>query len=194
MPLPRTMFKDQAIESAELQRFGGPINGQDKLVAKIMNVIRRTNITVSPPAHIKPIVWADPIDLSARVTIAAAASAAWTTAVTYTAPPGRWARISGYGVQVLDAAYTYNGSLLWRIVKNGFEEVGPGMSNWAEQRGSLVNMRPVYIRVEEDQTIQFQVRRAVAAGAPQDVDMGLTGWQWPLRMNYEGTGAVVTSF
>lgn len=193
MPPPHTMFKDQAIEQAERQRFAGEPNGQDRLVAKIMNVIRRTNITVSPPAHIKPIVWSEPIDLSARVTLPAAVSP-YQTVVTYTAPPGRWARLDAYGVQVLDAAYTYNGSILWRIVKNGFEEIGQGLSNWAEQRGSLVNMRPIYIRVEEDQTIQFQVRRAVAAGAPQDIDMGLTGWQWPLRMNYEGTGAVVTSF
>jgi len=193
MPMPRTQFKDADIEERERRHFDRPPTPEDGLVAKIMNVIRRTNITVSPPAHNKPIIWSDPIDLSARVTVPAAVGA-YQTVIQYQAPPGRWARIDGYGVQVLDAAYTYNGSLLWRIVKNGVEEVGPGLSNWAEQRGSLVNMRPIYIRVEEDDVITFQVRRAVAAGAPQDVDMGLTGWQWPLRMNYEGTGAVVTSF
>jgi len=186
------LFTDQFVEEAERAHFQAPPDGADRLVAKIINVIRRANITVSPPAHVSPIVWSDPIDLSARVTVPAAVGN-YVTAVTFTCPPGRGARIKHYGVNVRDAGYTYDGSILWRWRRNG-QNLGDGMSDWGEQRGSLVDPRETYIRLAEDDVLEFQVRRAVVAGAPQDVEMGFSGWTWRLRNNYEGTAASVTAW
>lgn len=188
---PNTQFADMFAEDRERERFTAPPTQEDRLVATILNTIRRTNITVSPPAHVRPIVWSEPIDLSARVSVAAAVGA-YATAVTYTVPEGRGARISAYGVAVQDAAYTYNGSILWRIRKNG--RPIDALSDWGEQRGSLVSMRSTVIVLDEEDRVEFQVRRAVGAGAPQDVDMSLQGWTWIKRMGYEGTASSVTAF
>lgn len=194
MPMhgPQSIFTDDFIEQRERDRFDGPPTAEDRLVGALLQVIRRTNVTASPPAHIKPIIWSEPIDQSGQTTLAAAVSA-YQTVCTYTVPDGRNARISAYGVNVQDAAYTYNGSILWRFTVNG-NALGNGMSDWAQQRGSVVNQRPTFIRLKERDTIRFQVRRAVLAGAPQVVEMSFTGWDWLLRNSYEGTAASVTAF
>lgn len=192
MPRDRSLYPDQYIEQEERRTYGGPSSQEDRLVAALMNVLRTSNLTVSPPAHVHPIFWSNPIDQSARATIAAAAGA-YATVVSYRVPEGRYARIDGYGVNVDDAAYVYNGSLLWRFRVNG-QPLGDGMSNWGEQRGSLINQRSTYILLREDDFFEFQVQRAVAAVGAHDVEMGFTGWQWRLRMNYEGTAASVTAF
>lgn len=192
MNMPNTLFTDQAIEQAEREHFSGPATENDRLVGSIINWIRRANVTVSPPAHIEPIIWSQAIDLTARVSVPAAVGD-YVTAVEYQVPEGRYARIDTYGVQVDDAAYTYNGSILWRFRVNGIN-VPNGLSDWGEQRGSLPSPRKTFIVLKQEDLIQFQVRRAVAAAGPQDVEMGITGWTWRLRMNYEGTGASVTAF
>lgn len=185
-------FTDAYTEMLEHEHFSQQPTEADALTARILNTVRRANITVSPPAHIAPPVWQDPIDQSAQVSVAAAVGA-YATAATFTCPEGRWARIESYGVQVLDNTYTYGGSILWRFQLNG-RPLGYGLSDWGEQRGSLPNPRKTYIILQEDDVLNFQVRRAVAAGAPQDVQMGFSGWSWRLRMNYEGTSAAVTSW
>lgn len=193
MPLPQNaLFTDEYDEVREREKFGAPPDAQDKLVAKIINLIRRTNITVSPPAHIKPTAWSNPVDLSARVTVPAAVGP-YATALSFTCPPGRWARIDSFGVNVLDAAYDYNGSILWRWVKNGMP-LGDGMSDWGIQRGSIVQPRETFIILNEDDVLELQVRRAVVAGAPQDVEHAFTGWIWRLRNNFEGTAGSVTAY
>lgn len=155
------------------------------LVGKIGALLQRTNITASLPAHAEPTPWSNPIDLSTTVNVAAAAGA-YQTVLSYTAPPGRYARISGYGFDV-DGAYTYNGSLLWRLLLQG--TLAGGMDPWAEHRGSIIQPRSAFIIVPEGQTLLFQVQRAVAAGGPSAVQMCLTGWTWRLRNNYQGTAA-----
>lgn len=192
MNMHRALFADQAREQMEREHFRAPASEEDRLVGAIINWIRRANVTVSPPAHIEPIVWSHPIDLTARVSVPAAVGA-YTTAISYRVPDGRYARIDTYGVLVNDAAYTYNGSILWRLRVNG-TAITDGLNEWGEQRGSLVHPRKTFIVLKEDDLLTFEVRRAVAAGAAQDVDMSITGWDWRLRMNYEGTGASVTAF
>lgn len=192
MPRPHALFTDEAQELAERRHFNQRPDEHDHLIATLLNLVKRANITSSPPAHQEPTVWSDPVDLTARVTVPAAVGA-YATALTFTCPPGRWARINLYGVSVQDAAYTYNGSILWRFRKNGVN-IGDGMSDWGEQRGSIINPRPTFILLQEDDVLEFQVRRAVIALAPQDVDHSLQGWTWRLRNNYEGTAAAVTAF
>jgi hypothetical protein len=186
------MYPDQWAEEQERQQRLAPPDGQSRLVGALLDAVRRMQITASPPAHLKPIVWSQPVDLSAQVSVPAAVGA-YATAVTYTVPPGRWARIESYGVQVMDPAYTYNGSILWRFLKNG-HQFGVGLADWGIQRGSLSSPRKTFILLKEDDVLEFQVRRAVLAVGAQDVQMGLTGYTWVLRMNYEGTAASVTSW
>ncbi len=164
-----------------------------ELATELMNLMRRTNITAGLPAHIRPPVWNDPIDLSATVEVPAAVQADYVTAVSFTVPPGHWARIEQYGVNVLDPAYTYDGSILWAMRVNG-RFLDQGMTDWGEQRGTMIFPRKTTFLAYEEQNIDFMVKRAVAAGAPQDVQMGFRGWTWRLRNNYEGTQASVTAF
>lgn len=188
----RSIFTDTMREIDQAEAYARPPGPPDHILTRIMSWLQTANITVSPPAHIRPIIWSQPVDLSARVSVPAAVGN-YVTAISFTAPPGRSVRISGYGVEVQDAAYTYDGSILWRLRKNG-HPLDDGLSDWGEQRGSLQIPRKTFIILNEDDTVEFQVRRAVVAGAPQNVDMALVGWTWLLRNNYEGTASSVTAF
>ena len=46
----------------------------------------------------------------------------------------------------------------------------------------------------ENQTVRFNVQRAVAAGGTNDIVMAMQGWSWRLRKDYEGTKASVAAF
>lgn len=188
----RSTFPDRFEDQEIAQRKAQPPGPIDELVRAILSEVRSANVTVSPPAHVQPPIWANAIDLSARVTVPAAAGN-YATAISITAPPGRWARIDSYGVNVLDPAYDYDGSILWRFLLNGIP-LPEGMSDWGIQRGSIFMPRKTYIVLNEGDVLDFQVQRAVAAGADQDVEMALTGWTWRLRNNYEGTAGSVTAF
>lgn len=192
MNMPRTLFADRHEAEVEQRHFRAPPDAEDRMVAKIINLVRRANLTVSPPAHIKPTVWSNPLDLSVRVTVPQAVGA-YQTALSFKSPPGRWTRVENYGVEVQDAAYDYSGSILWRFRKNGLP-LGEGMSDWGIQRGSIFNPRTTYIILEEDDVLDFQVRRAIDIGVAQDVDMAFTGWTWRTRNNYQGTAGSVTAY
>ncbi len=169
------------------------VTPESKLTDSLMRLIRHVAITAAPPAHIRPTVWSDPVDLSATVTVPAIVSATYTIAVTFKCPPGRGARIEQYGVNVLDDTYTYDGSILWAFRKNG-RFLDLGMSNWGEQRGSMVFPRKTAIIMNEGDSLEFLVKRAVAAGGEQDVQMGFRGWIWRKRNNSEGTQSSVTAY
>jgi hypothetical protein len=163
------------------------------LARSLVQEARRFNFTAAPPAHIKPSVWSDPVDISDTVTFPAGAPGAYQTVCSFTTPPGRWARIEHYGVQNLDSAYTYNGEILWGFRLNG-RFLDQGMTDWGEQRGSMVFMRPTFIlMMNEGITLDFMARRAIA-GAQQDIQMAFRGWTWRLRNNYEGTQGAVTAY
>lgn len=162
----------------------------DFLVQKFAELLRNTNITASEPAHAVPMLWSTPIDLSAQVTLAGAAGD-YQTVLTYTAPPGRWARIQAYGVDV-DGSFTYNGSILWRLQLQNVNV--QSLADWGQHRGSLIQPSETFVLVPQGQTITFQVKRAVAAGGPNQVAMVLKGYTWRLRDDYEGTKASVTAF
>lgn len=157
----------------------------------LMQLIQNTQITTALPAHVQPPLWSSPVDLSAVYSLPAAVGA-YQTVLSYTAQEGSWARISGYGVDVQDPAFTYDGSILWRIRVNGVNV--QTLADWGDQRGSVVQPRSTLIVLREGWKVQFEVRRAVAAGAPTSVAMALLGWTWRLRHNYEGTKAVITSY
>jgi hypothetical protein len=174
----------------------GPLSRQDAvlveaLVQRLGRMFRNANVTAAEPAHVRPNVWALPVDLSGRVNVPAAVGG-WQTITQQRIDLGYWCRIDGYGFDVLDAAYTYNGSLLWRVQVDGKNV--PTVFDIAEHRGTVVRPRQVYVKVEQEQTVALQVRRAVAAAAAQDVDGCLTGWRWRLRNNYEGTRAATTAY
>ncbi len=164
------------------------------LLRRISALFQNTNITASLPAHSTPDPWATPIDLSALFVLPAVVGA-YTTVISYRASPGRWARISGYGVDV-DGAFAYDDSILWRVTKNG--NPVPTLSDWGQHRGSIANLRDTFILLNGDlnegEIVTFDVRRAVAAGGPSNVSMALHGWTWRPRFNYEGTKASITSF
>jgi hypothetical protein len=157
----------------------------------LSQLIQNTQITAALPAHVQPPLWSDPIDLSARFTLPAAAGV-YLPVITFKSPPGRWARISGYGVDVDDPAFTYDGSILWRLRVNGNNV--PYLADWGEHRGSVIQPRVTEVFLREDWQVQFEVKRAVAAAQPTDLVMAVIGWTWRLRHNYEGTKAVVTSY
>jgi hypothetical protein len=157
----------------------------------LSQLIQNTQITAALPAHVQPPLWSDPVDLSATVSLPAAAGP-YQTVLTYQAPPGRWARIAGYGVDVQDPLFTYDGSILWRVRVNGNNV--QTLADWGEHRGSIIQPRVTEIFLREDWQVQFEVRRAVAAALPTTIAMALTGWAWRLRHNYEGTKASITSY
>jgi len=155
--------------------------------------LRRMNITAAPPAHIKPSVWSEPIDLSASVALAAAVTP-FQTVISFRNPPGRMSRITHYGVNVTNPAYTYDGTILWGWRYNG-RLIDQGLTNWGEQRGSMVFLRPtVIIMKDEGALLEFLVRRPAAAGPAYTVQMCMRGWTWRLRNNYVGTQASVTAY
>lgn len=191
----RPMITDFADVSAfdQNKRERETITPESRLTDSLMRMIRHVAITAAPPAHIRPTVWSDSVDLSATVTVPAAVNA-YVTAVSFKVPPARGARIEQYGVNVQDDTYTYDGSILWGWRKNGKQVLDLGMSNWGEQRGSMVFPRKTVIVLNEGDFIEFMVRRAVAALAEQDVQMGFRGWIWRKRNNSEGTQSSVTAY
>lgn len=160
------------------------------LFEKFIKWTRNTNFTASEPAHAQPMLWSDPIDLSANYVLPAAVGP-YASVLSFIVPSGRYARINGYGVQV-GGGFTYDGSILWRITVNGLAV--PSLLDWGEQRGTIAIPRQTFIVVPQDQKISFDVRRAVAAGGTSDVTMALKGWTWRLRKNFEGTKSSVTAF
>lgn len=155
------------------------------MVQKMKAFLRDAAVTASRPAHVDPNYWSTPIDISGSITVPAAvmAPATWTQIVSYKVPTGSLARIQGYGVNVQDVTYTYNGSLIWRILVNG-NPVG-AINGFAQQRGSLVLPRQTFIVAQQDQTISFQVRRDTLGSGAQVVEAGLFGWIWQPRNAYD---------
>ena len=162
------------------------------LIQRIVALIQNTNITASRPAYVDPHQWSTPVDLAQTISLPAAAGVN-IPVITYYAPPGRSIRIAGFGVDV-GGAFTYDGSILWTIKKNG--QNVETLADWGQHRGSIVKPRDVFITLNGDDRdqISFEVRRAVAAGAPSQVDMCLTGWSYRPRFNYEGTKRGITTF
>jgi len=170
------------------------------LVQQLAALIQNTNITASQPAHNEPNLWSTPVDLSGQVVVPAAVGP-YQPVLSYQAQPGRWVRISGYGVDVVSpAAYPYDGSLQWCIKKNGIyvETLG----DWGEHRGSVIRPRETFVLLNGDDgqsnmggdRITFEVRRAVASVLPATVHMALVGYTWRPRNNYEGTKAGTTAY
>jgi len=168
------------------------------LLRELTALLQNSNITTSLPAYGAPHLWSTPVDLSGTLALPAAAGP-YQTVLTLRVPPGRWARIAGYGVDV-DGNFTYDGSILWRIRKNGINV--PDLADWGQHRGSVVQPRETFIlgdgNIGDNQgagdVFTFEVRRAVAAVAISNVSMVLTGWTWRPRNNYEGTRSGMTAF
>lgn len=188
-----TEFADKfAFDQAQAKRH--QVSPATNLARALVESARNANITAAPPAHIKPHIWSEPVDQSNTVVIAAGAPTAYQTVCTFTTPPGRWARIEHYGVQVVDPAYTYDGEILWAFRLNG-RFLDQGMMDWGEQRGSMVFMRQTVILMNnEDVTLDFMVKRAVAGVTARTVQMAMRGWTYRLRNNYEGTQGSVTAY
>jgi hypothetical protein len=185
-------------QGAEEHHYSQQPNEVDELIGKLINALRQTNITAGPPAHIKPTVWSNPVDLSASFSLPAGITP-FTTVVSFRCPPGYWTRIESYGMNVRDPAYAYDGNIVWRLLKNGIP-IPQGLENITQQRGSIVEQRPVNIILVENgpngqgDVIEFQVSRVAAVGGPQDIEMAFSGWTWRLRNNYEGTQGSVTAY
>jgi hypothetical protein len=163
------------------------------MAQELIRQVRQLSITAAPPAHIRPTVWSDPVDKVVTTTVLAAVGP-YTSAVEFLVPPGRGCRIEQFGVSVQDAAYTYDGSILWAFRKNNSQYLDQGLSDWGEQKGSIVFPRKTVIVLDEGDLIQMMVRRAVVAGAPQTVQMGFRGWTWRKRNNLTGTQSSVTAY
>lgn len=126
-----------------------------------------------------------------RYDLPAAVATQYTTVIRYKVPEGRWARISSYGVSVLDDTYTFDDSILWNIQVNGINV--EYLSNWGDQRGTVQQPRETFILLKEGWTIEFQVKRAVAALAATPMVLALNGWAWRLRRNYDSTKASIAA-
>ncbi|NEN87938.1 MAG: hypothetical protein F6K48_03050 [Okeania sp. SIO3H1] len=165
------------------------ING---IVEALANMLYNTQLTAALPAHNAPTNWSLPVDQSGTVTIPAAVDPNWTTIAEYDVGPLRWMRLVSYGVNVLEDTYTYDGSLIWRILINGVAI--NTLEGFAEQRGSLVKPREIFALAQQDQKVSLQVRRAVASAAPNTVQGCFTGYIWRLRNDYDGTRASVSAY
>jgi hypothetical protein len=164
-----------------------------ELVDALLKQVRHLAITAAPPANVRPTAWSQSIDLSSTIAVAAVVGN-YAPAVTLTIPKGYTARIEQYGVHVTNPAYTYDGTLLWAFRKNGSQLLGFGMSNWGEQRGSMVFPRKVAITLMPNDTLEFMVRRALLPGPAYQVQMGFRGWLTPMRNTNLGTQAVATTY
>ena len=163
----------------------------DAFVDRAAKIMRNTNFTASLPAHSTPMYWSNNIDKSATVVVPAAVTP-YQTVCEYKAPPSRYGLVQQYGFDVAGGAYTYDGSLLWRFMLNGVPV--QDLLDIAEHRGTLVQPSTTFIVVPMGQKLQFQVARAVVAGAPDTVAMKFKGWDWLLRTNAEGTKSSITAF
>jgi hypothetical protein len=170
MPVPQDTTKDAFLAA---------------MVQKMKSFFRDAAVTASRPAHVDPNYWSTPLDISSSISVPAAlmAPGLWTTITSFKVPNGSLARVQGYGVNVQDAAYTYNGSLIWRIQVDGNNV--PNLFDFAQQRGSLVLPRQTFFVVPENKVISFQVRRNIVAGGAQTVEAGLFGWLWQPRNTYD---------
>jgi hypothetical protein len=160
------------------------------LVTALARIARNMQITASLPAHSTPMPWSNNIDLSATFSLPAAAGA-WNTVLTYTAPEGRYGRLAQYGFDVTNAAFAYDGSILWRFMFNGAIpfDLGP----FGEHRGSMTQPSDMFLIIPVGQTVNFQVQRATTAGAASTIAMKFRGWDWKLRYGDEGSKASVTA-
>lgn len=165
------------------------------VLTELQTFIRDTAFTAAPPAHIKPHFYSYAIDRSVTVAIPAAVMlpGQFTNGITYKVPGGCYARIYGYGVNVQDATYTYNGSLLWSILVNGLAMPSSDLANWGLQRGSIVLPRKTVINLVEDDIVTMNVTRAtLGANGTQNVDMALLGWTYkPRRLLDRSRGSIV---
>lgn len=176
-----------------------PPASQDPLFKEVLSelqvFLRDTAFTAAPPANVKPHFYSFAIDQSVTVAMPAAVQlpGIWTNGITYKVPGGCYARIYGYGVNVQDATYTYNGSLLWRILVNGRSYPSSDLSNWGIQRGSIVIPRKTVINLVEDDIVTMDVRRDVlGTNGTQNVDMAFLGWTYkPRRLLDRSRGAIV---
>ena len=190
---PRTVPTDLDVFN-QLQEARHEQSAPDILVQSLIKAARNVNFTAAPPAHIKPHIWSEPVDQSATVIIGAGIAGAYQTVCSFTTPPGRWARIEHYGVQVVDGTYAYGGELLWAFRLNG-RFLDQGLTGWGEQRGSMVFMRQTVIQmITEGAKLDFMVKRAVGGGTARTVQMAFRGWTYRLRNNYEGTQGSVTAY
>lgn len=186
-------------EGFPFQNPPGLLDAKDKerlqyLAGLLTHVFRNSNLTAALPAHNEPTVWSEPIDLSATVSIPAAAAApgVWQDIITFSVPYGRKARIVSYGYDVDDPAYTYNGGIQFRLVRNN--EPVYTQQSFIEQRGSVVRPRKTVINLDEEWNVKFQARRAVAAAGAQDLVAALVGWIWTPRNDFEGTRGSTTAY
>ncbi len=164
----------------------------DALVQKLAQLARNTNITAALPAHSTQGYWSNNIDQSVQYTLPAAVSGYVTPpGMIYTAPNGRYGRIEAYGFDV-DGGFTYDGSILWQFLLNGTPV--KSLQDISNHRGSMVQPSTTYIIVPQGQTLQMQVRRAVAAGGDSIIDMKFKGWDWSLRTNAEGTKSSILAY
>lgn len=162
------------------------------MAAELIRQVRQLSITAAPPAHVRPTVWSDALDLVETVVVPAAVNN-YVVAVEFLVPEGRGCRIEQFGVNVKDPLYAYDGSILWAFKKNN-RLLDQGLSNWGEQKGSIVFPRKTVITLAAGDLIQMCVRRAVAAAGAQTVAMGFRGWTWRMRNTLNGTQSSVTAY
>lgn len=195
VPGATTVAPDTAQYRDRQQRIADGPTYVDQLVHALVKASRQLVITAAPPANVRPTVWSEPVDLTTTFVVPAAAGP-YQTAITFEVPAGYGARIEQYGVEVDDPAYTYNGDILWGFRKNG-RMLDLGMSDWGEQRGSMIYPRKTAINMDSQgnnrDQLQFMVKRAVAGGGTYTVRMNFRGWAWRKRNAYEGTQSAVTA-
>lgn len=153
-------------------------------------MLRGTTIVAAQPAHNAPAYMSLPVDVSGRISLPLAASDQWTTIASYQLEPGLRAVINGYGLDVQDGAYTYNGDIVFRVTVNG---VSPQtLSEFKEHRGAVVTPRQTVIILKNTgDVVAVQVRRAVAGAGAVNIDAALVGWTWHPTQSTENSQAAM---
>lgn len=188
---PRRGGEDALVASRGLPQAAPSQNPEDvflgKLIKRLDDFYRRTTIVAALPAHNAPHFYSWPIDLSGRASVPAAVGD-WQTLASYTLENGRCAVINGYGMEVRDSAYTYDGSVLFRVIVNG--QTVPTLQDFATRRGTLSEPRNTFIKmIQPGDTVKLQVKRAVVAAGAQNVDGVLVGWNWRPTSASDGAAA-----
>lgn len=126
-----------------------------------------------------------PLTVSGQVLLPLAMSNGWVTVAQYDSLAYN-SYIAAYGITVRDAAYLYTGSIQFRItIDEAPIQDGTALGFWTNERGSVATPIPSLIFVSASRTLRLQCRRAVIAGAAQEVAMLATGLRFPQEVRLD---------
>ncbi len=78
-----------------------------------------------------------------------------------------------------DPEYQYTGSVVFRLLLDAGPFLDNNAGSWTSQRGSILDLMPVYINLPQSCRVTFTATRAIAAAQAQVIAFNSTGIMWP---------------